>query len=291
MINWKYIKGFNEDTQAASDKKPLYTFINFKHFIAGNTFECMPSIFYTLINNPSGGTTSDFDAGHIITQSALQQHIDTAFTFLSSLIIRSSDSTNTVENNSLHCERKARFFNDVFSIRNTDPSFTLQQSDYNNNQVRLHLYTESGVLGFNFNDTDLNPFEFTSDGHFHTTGHITVGGDIEAGGKCEANYFNAKSDRRAKDNLKILNFKALDLINHTNLYSFTYKDTNTPSIGIIAQDVQNINIEGFKLVDNENATGEDMDYMSIHESKLVYILWQAIKEQQKEIEELKKRLN
>ena len=49
--------------------------------------------------------------------------------------------------------------------------------------------------------------------------------------------------------------------------------------------------KGFKLVDNENATGQDFDYMTIHESKLTYILWKAVQELSKEIEDLKKKIN
>lgn len=90
--------------------------------------------------------------------------------------------------------------------------------------------------------------------------------------KCQAGYYNSTSDRRAKTDIKQLNFNALNLINNTNVYSFIYKELNTPSIGIIAQEVQDVDLNGFKLVDNEQATGCNFDYMTIHESKLVYVL-------------------
>ena len=122
---------------------------------------------------------------------------------------------------------------------------------------------------------------------------LEVNGNLTSGynGSCTATYFNATSDYRAKKDFKLLDINALDLINKVRLYSFKYKDSNQPSIGIIAQDVQDININGFDLVDNKNATGDNFDYMSIHESKLIYILWKAIQEQQKEIEELRQQLN
>ena len=125
--------------------------------------------------------------------------------------------------------------------------------------------------------------EFVSDG-------LNVSGSMACTNKCEAVYFNATSDKRAKTNLKPLEINALDLIKRVQLYSFKYKDSDLPSIGILAQDVQDVNIEGFDLVDNKQASGVDMDYMSIHESKLTYILWKAIQEQQKEIEELKTQI-
>ena len=69
-----------------------------------------------------------------------------------------------------------------------------------------------------------------------------------------------------------MDFDALSLILKNPVYSFSYKDTETPSIGILAQDVQNVNIKGFDLVDNKEASGYDFDYMHVHEGKLVYIL-------------------
>ena len=121
----------------------------------------------------------------------------------------------------------------------------------------------------------------------HTTAGDISGTNLYAGTKCEASYFNATSDRRAKTNIQPLLIDALELVRKTQLYSFKYKETDTPSIGIIAQDVQNVDINGFKLVDNEEATGKDLDYMTIHESKLTYILWKAVQEQQDMIEKLK----
>lgn len=91
-------------------------------------------------------------------------------------------------------------------------------------------------------------------------------------GKCSAGYFITTSDKRAKKDIEEMNFDALSLILKTPVYSFNYKDTETPSIGILAQDVQDVNIKGFDLVDNKEASGYDFDYMHVHEGKLVYIL-------------------
>ena len=114
--------------------------------------------------------------------------------------------------------------------------------------------------------------------------------DIYSTNLCQAKYFNATSDRRAKTDIKPISQSVLPLVINTQLYSFKYKDLDTPSIGIIAQDVQDVDFDGFSLVDNKEASGQDMDYMSIHESKLVYVLWKAIQEQQKEIEDLKEQI-
>ena len=114
-----------------------------------------------------------------------------------------------------------------------------------------------------------------------------------------AGSFNATSDIRAKINLTELPFSdCLNFVNSTPVYAFTYKDSNKPSIGVLAQDLlKNTGfVNNFSLVDNVDATGENGDYMSVKESKLVYVLWSAVQELSKqvnflrdEIESLKSR--
>ena len=105
--------------------------------------------------------------------------------------------------------------------------------------------------------------------------------------------FNATSDKRAKTNIKRLDQeKALDIVNKLPVYSFNYKKDNTPSIGVLAQEaaVYDGAIPNFSLVSNEQATGENGDYQTVKESKLVYILWAAIQEQSRQINQLKSQL-
>lgn len=127
-------------------------------------------------------------------------------------------------------------------------------------------------------------------GHMFTNSYIQAQNYILAGTYMEAPYFNATSDKRAKTDIQLLSINALDLIKSVQLYSFKYKDSNKPSIGIIAQEVQDIDIQGFNLVDNIEARGENGDYMTVKESKLVYILWKAMQELSAEVEELKQQL-
>ena len=105
--------------------------------------------------------------------------------------------------------------------------------------------------------------------------------------------FNATSDKRAKTNIKRLDQeKALDIVNKLPVYSFNYKKDNIPSIGVLAQEaaVYDGAIPNFSLVSNEQATGENGDYQTVKESKLVYILWAAIQEQSRQINQLKSQL-
>lgn len=114
--------------------------------------------------------------------------------------------------------------------------------------------------------------------------------EVDTSKYCSAGYFNATSDKRAKENIRKADFSALAIVNSLPIYNFNYKNSDKPSIGVIAQEAAEFNIDDFSLVENIEATGENNDYMSIKESKLIYILWKAIQEQQKEIENLKSQL-
>ena len=101
-----------------------------------------------------------------------------------------------------------------------------------------------------------------------------------------APFFNASSDRRLKTNINAVEDSVLPLIVSTPVYTFNYKkDPTIPVIGIMAQDVLDKNINNFNLV-KKNGNG----YYEIKESKMIYILWKAVQEQQKQIEALQVRL-
>ena len=102
-----------------------------------------------------------------------------------------------------------------------------------------------------------------------------------------AQYFNATSDKRAKENIQPATYKALDLINKLPVYIYNYKNNTETVTGILAQDLLEAQPEGLDLVSNVNATGENGDYMSIKNDKLMFVLMKAIQEQQKQINTLK----
>ena len=114
--------------------------------------------------------------------------------------------------------------------------------------------------------------------------------ELATGKYVKAAFFNATSDKRAKENIQEVDFSALSIINKIPVYTFNYKNNEDKSLGVIAQDAIDLDIDGFSLVENKNATGINEDYMSIKESKLIYILWKAIQEQQKIINELKQEI-
>lgn len=129
--------------------------------------------------------------------------------------------------------------------------------------------------------------------HNFSSGYVTIGNGGNATKEdyslyiqksCNALYFNATSDIRAKTKVQHASFKALNIVKSLPVYTFNYKETGSPSIGLIAQDAAKISFgSDFSLVNNETASGENGDYMTIKESKLIYILWKAIQEQQEQI--------
>lgn len=278
MIHWQYIKGLNQYSQQVNNTTEIhnvFTFINFQNAVTNESpseydFNHSPTIIISPKNqNVSDSNTTVVNFGHIITQLAENQSIDKDFIFNNHIAI------NTIENN-----------------QNIN-----KLNIYQNYIYRTYLDNKYiDYIQFNTDSINVNTNNFSIDANINNTKGIAshqlkLTSNADYDGSCEAVYFNATSDRRAKTDFSLLDINALELVKKVQLYSFKYKDSNLPSIGIIAQDVQDVNIKGFKLVDNENATGQDFDYMTIHESKLTYILWKAVQELSKEIEDLKKKIN
>jgi hypothetical protein len=103
-------------------------------------------------------------------------------------------------------------------------------------------------------------------------------------------FFNATSDRRAKENIQLANYSALDLIKKLPIYTYNYKNHKENMTGILAQDLLKEQPDELDLVSNIYATGENNDYMSIKQDKLIFVLMKAIQEQQEEIALLKEKI-
>lgn len=275
MIHWQYIKSaYNQPSSGTSNNTILYTFIDYYGGITiPNTLtqSMLPTI--EICNNTDRNASGAIrkPAGHIMV-SGIAQTFDARMTFTTGI-----------------------YTDEIKDRTGTHKSMLTRSSYYD------YLYLGSGFEEIRIGDTSsckttiagqcvVNQYikigEATAS---PTRGHLSAEA-IYSDGICQAQYFNATSDRRAKTDIKPINQSVLPLVINTQLYSFKYKDLDTPSIGIIAQDVQDVDFDGFSLVDNKEATGQDMDYMSIHESKLIYVLWKAVQEQQKEIEELKTQI-
>ena len=119
---------------------------------------------------------------------------------------------------------------------------------------------------------------FKDDGN---TDSINIGrdGNIYAAGTVKATSFNASSDKRLKKN--IVDYTPQKSILDLPIKEFDYITTEKHAIGCLAQDLQEICPE---IVDTD-----EKGYLSIQESKIVYLLLDEVKKLRKELDELKGR--
>lgn len=267
-LNWQHIKGIY-------GSEPLYTFIEFSNTTynanSNNTFYYAPTIWYGVNNS------KDKELGHIITEKATGQKIEHTLTI----------------NDLLTCNKGIKISNSIENINDSNNNFKISFSstdkpDYitliasENKNLELTIPTQ-GKFTVNANTilSDNNRLEVGT----NSISRTTITKDY-----VEAPYFNATSDMRAKENIIPFNEDAIKIITSLPTYTFNYKNSDTISYGILAQDLVNTKINNFSFIENANASGENNDYMKVKESKLIYLLIEGIKAQQKEIDELKAQL-
>lgn len=271
--------------KGCDDANVIYTWIEWPDH-GGIT----PLIKYNTTNNLTGAQP----LGNIITSEAENQKINKAISISNIQEIKKLDFFS-VGSISLNSDNTAWKF--------------LGEADKNleiNSQAELNLYGTTKIyLQAGSDNTSITLASTTVDTtttsiithkakeHNFKTGYVTIGNGGNATkeanslyieGSCNALYFNATSDIRAKTNLQHASFKAINIVKSLPVYTFNYKETGSPAIGLIAQDAAKISFgSDFSLVNNETASGENGDYMTIKESKLIYVLWKAIQEQQEQI--------
>ena len=264
-IHWEHIKGANQD----QNSDPVYSFIEFSK-ISANTMSSLPHLYINTKNNKIEAT----DLGYFITSKAAEQKIESAFEFLSNLTIQGNLTVGTD-------------FTIVPSRFNSDGYNRINGNNIINGNVTFGNKNNKYKVRIENNTTNVNP----TDSPLYVAGSGYICGAMYVNDYCEAQYFNARSDKRAKENIQPFLGNALDIVKNINTYTFNYKNNpNQVSYGILAQDLLDVNINNFNFINNKEATGTNDDYMSIKESKLVYLLIEAVKEQQKEIEDLKTEL-
>ncbi|MEK6913920.1 MAG: tail fiber domain-containing protein [Nanoarchaeota archaeon] len=112
---------------------------------------------------------------------------------------------------------------------------------------------------------------------------LTKGGDITATGSISAGSFlYSSSDERLKTNIQSLQ-NSLTKVQQLKGVSFNWKANGQESLGLIAQDVEKVFPQ---IVGTDKEGMKSVDY-----TKLVAVLIEAMKEQQKQIDELKSRCN
>ena len=106
---------------------------------------------------------------------------------------------------------------------------------------------------------------------------------VLTGGTMQAGNFNTTSDIKLKENVVTLE-NSLDKIKAMRGVSFDWKDSGKSTIGLIAQEVEQVLPE---LVEHN----EEDDVKTVSYGNIVAVLIEAIKEQQEQIDALKEQLN
>jgi hypothetical protein len=114
-----------------------------------------------------------------------------------------------------------------------------------------------------------------------STGTLTTN-QLNVVGVVTATDFNSSSDINLKSNVKTIE-DSLNKVLQLNGVSFDWNDSQQSSAGVIAQDVEKVLPE----IVRENATG----YKSLNYNGLIGLLIEAVKEQNKTIEMLSKKIN
>lgn len=138
--------------------------------------------------------------------------------------------------------------------------------DENNN-----IFYEYGNVGIG---TSLPNYLLTVNGNGYFNGNLTI---IDA---VTANDFNSLSDKNLKKNIRPID-NSLEKLASINGVSFDWKHTQESSMGVIAQEVEQIFPE---LVNTA-------EYKSVNYNGLIGVLIEAVKELKEEVNELRGQIN
>ena len=297
-LHWQHIKG-------VYGNEPLYTYIEFAPKPTGSNLKKQESIpdLYVSTSNYSDKTdieneTNTTHLGKFIVSDAENQSIKKNFSFLKQ--IDCNDTVNFCRTNKNNENTWVKFIDnttptspvDKFCIYNAlkiSTPYTVFKMMQNASRMAIEASGSKDYI------LDIGERGITSNRTLTMSGSnkIVCGSGNQTiinSTKVEAPYFNATSDRRAKEDPLPFSGKALDIINQIQTFTYKYKDTKQVSYGVMAQDLLDIKINDFSFVENAAATGENGDYMSVRESKLVYLLLEGIKELQIEVNNLRKEV-
>ena len=268
-VYYKWIKGCEIGSSLDSG---LWTYLKWGNGDLGTSVNNLPHIYTSTgkVDNPTN------DLGYILTNQAEDIDLTKPWKLSSDFYFDLDSHTNN--NNNLFLSNSCGNIKLINNGYYFERNLTINGTAILNSTLSV---TEATTLKSTLNVTGATTLKSTLD----------VTGAIETKSSCTAVYFNATSDKRAKENIRPANYSALDLIKKLPVYIYNYKNSNETVTGILAQDLLEAQPEELNRVSNINATGENNDYMSIKNDKLMFVLMKAIQEQQEQIEQLKSEID
>lgn len=300
-VYYKWIKGCSV---GASLDSGLWTYLKWGSGEVGTSVDNLPHI-YTYTGKKDNPKTEN-DLGYILTNKATNISLEADWKFNNNHSLSFYDnSTTPVEQARFYCEGSKFYLlnNKDWIIKDNSSKTTMMSfSGGENKNIQIDCLLDikdtikvestSELKGQVIIEKDVTIKDTTTTtskdtGALKVYGGIGVGGAIYSGDSCTAVFFNATSDKRAKENIQLAAYSALELIKKLPVYIYNYKNNSETVTGILAQDLLEAQPKELDLVSNTHATGENNDYMSIKHDKLMFVLLKAIQEQQKQIEQLK----
>jgi hypothetical protein len=104
---------------------------------------------------------------------------------------------------------------------------------------------------------------------------------LDVSGTITCSDINSTSDIKLKENIHSIK-DPLDKVMKINGVGFRWKENKEEAIGVIAQDIEEVIPEVVKI---------SGDIKTVNYNGLIGVLIEAVKEQQRQIEELKKQIN
>ena len=123
-----------------------------------------------------------------------------------------------------------------------------------------------------YNDADLS---------YNQTSNTLILQNISASGVVTATDFNSSSDIALKENVEVID-NPLDKLLELRGVTFDWKASKKSGVGVVAQDVERV---------LPQAVGGSEDQKTVNYNAIIGLLVESVKQQQKEIEDLRKRLS
>ena len=307
-VYYKWIKGCATNANLSNG---LWSYLKWGEGTSGTSVNNLPTLYTSdgRVDEPSNSL------GYILTNNATDVNINSSWIFNKSIKMNNSGASTSLDITPHNDYYKITTTNDLCVLTGGNIALGVNPTvSYNvrcvhivppNNKdfddARTNILSDLYIGGDTTSKNHIAYFPRSGDSiiiksdlkienFLKTTKHIYSDSYIHSDSYCEAEYFNAKSDIRAKENIKPATYNALELIKKLQVYTYNYINKHESVTGIMAQELLEAQPKELDLVSNVNATGENGDYMSIKNDKLMFVLMKAIQEQQEKIEALEYEL-
>lgn len=190
-------------------------------------------------------------------------------------------------------ETRLKYLDDIVGIATNPSAYDNKFLKYNHGIGKFEFVTVTGGGGGPAESywvqgaVGIHTLSSVGIGTTNPTSDLTVVGNANVTGIVTATDFNSASDINLKENISKID-SPLDTIAKLEGVNFQWKDTGKKSIGVIAQEVEKVLPE---LVSTVGAASPLYVSKTVNYNGIIGLLIECVKEQQREIEYLKKHLD